>query len=191
MASGRVGDDHAPARSDPPLHHAPLALTADHPNVARVVAFAKERGVDIDVKRFSGTTRTAEDAARQIGTEVKRIVKSLVFMVKAQPVVVLCSGDNRVSLVRLEEIFRTKDVRRATAEEAKAHTGYAIGGVPPFAYTGKIELILDEDVVGFDTVWAAAGLPDAVFEISVNDLERLTAAGSAAIAAIPGTQWER
>src|SRR2546428_8112282 len=161
MASGCLGHGGPPSRPRSPRHHAPLAVTADHPNVARVVAFAKERGVDIDVKRFSGTTRTAEDAARQIGTEVKRIVKSLVFMVKAQPVVVLCSGDNRVSLVRLEEIFRTKDVRRATAEEAKAHTGYAIGGVPPVGFTGKIELILDEDFVPFDTVWAAAGPPDA------------------------------
>jgi prolyl-tRNA editing enzyme YbaK/EbsC (Cys-tRNA(Pro) deacylase) len=191
VAPGGFGDAEPPARTHPPLHHESRAIAADHPNVARVVAYAKERGVDIDVKRFSGTTRTAEDAARQIGTEVKRIVKSLVFMVKSKPVVVLCSGDNRVSLVRLEEIFRTEDVRRATAEEAKAHTGYAIGGVPPFAYAGNIDLILDEDLVRFDTVWAAAGLPDAVFEISVNDLERLTAAGSAAVAAIPGTQWER
>jgi len=191
MASGRVGHGGPPSRPRSPRHHAPLALTADHPKVARVVAYAKERGVDIDVKRFTETTRTAEDAARQIGTEVKRIVKSLVFMVKSKPVVVLCSGDRRVSLVRLEEIFRTKDVRRATAQEAKAHTGYAIGGVPPFGYTGTVDLLLDEDLVRFETVWAAAGLPDAVFEISVNDLERLTAAESAAIAAIPGTQWER
>lgn len=112
-------------------------------------------------------------------------------MVKSKAVVVLCSGDNRVSLVRLEEIYRTTDVRRATAEEVKAHTGYAIGGVPPFAYAGEIDVILDEDLARFVIVWAAAGLPDAVFEISVNDLERLTAAGSAAIAAIPGTHWER
>src|SRR5437870_966828 len=161
MASGCVGDGGPPSRPRSPRHHAPLAVTGGHPNVARVVAFAKERGVAIDVKRFSGTTRTAEDAARQIGTEVKRIVKSLVFMVKSKPVVVLCSGDNRVSLVRLEEIFRTKDVRRATAEEAKTHTGYAIGGVPPFGYTGTIDLVLDEDLVRFDTVWAAAGVPDS------------------------------
>ena len=163
-------------------------MTADHPNVARVVAFAKERGVDIDVKRFSGTTRTAEDAARQIGTDVKRIVKSLVFMVKARPVVVLCCGDNRVSAARLEQTLRTKDVRRATAEEAKAHTGYAIGGVPPFAFAEKIEVILDQDLARFDTVWAAAGLPDAVFEIHVNALDRLTEGGYAAIAAIPGAE---
>jgi Cys-tRNA(Pro) deacylase len=198
VAPGRVGHADLAAGTHPPLHHEPRAIAADHPNIARVVTYAKERGVDIDVKRFSGTTRTAEDAAREIGTDVKRIVKSLVFMVKSKPVVVLCSGDNRVSLVRLEEIFRTKDVRRATAEEAKAHTGYAIGGVPPFAYDGKIDLILDEDLARFETVWAAAGLPDAVFEISVNDLERLTYGASTgaqfwstAIAAVPGTQWER
>jgi Cys-tRNA(Pro) deacylase len=166
-------------------------VSADHPNVERVRAYAHERGVEIQVKRFSATTRTAEDAARQIGTEVRRIVKSLVFMVDGKPVVVLCSGDNRVSLRRLEEIFGTRDVRRATAAEAKDHTGYAIGGVPPFAHAGAINVLLDEDLVRFDTVWAAAGLPDAVFEISASDLERLTGAGSAAIAAIPGTEWER
>jgi Cys-tRNA(Pro) deacylase len=156
-----------------------------------VRAYALERGVELTVRRFAATTRTAEDAAREIGTEVSRIVKSLVFMVDSKPVIVLCSGDNRVSLTRLKEIYRTKDVRRAAPDEAKAHTGYAIGGVPPFAHAGKIDLILDEDLVRFDTVWAAAGLPDAVFEITVDDLERLTGARSAAIAAIPGTASDR
>jgi Cys-tRNA(Pro) deacylase len=153
----------------------------------RVRAYALERGIELTVRRFAATTRTAEDAAREIGTEVARIVKSLVFMVDSKPVIVLCSGANRVSLARLEEIFRTKDVRRATADEAKAHTGYAIGGVPPFAHARKVDLLLDEDLARFGTVWAAAGLPDAVFEITLQDLERLTVARSAAIAAIPET----
>ena len=144
--------------------------------------------MDIEVKRFNATTRTAQDAARQIGTDVNRIVKSLVFMAESKPVVVLCCGDNRVSPRRLEQILRTNDVRRATAEEAKAHTGYAIGGVPPFAHAEKIEVILDEDLARFDTVWAAAGLPDAVFEIEVSQLDRLTEGGYAAIAAIPGAE---
>ncbi len=163
-------------------------MTEDHPNVTRVRTYARERGVDIEVKRFTATTRTAEDAARQIGTDVKRIVKSLVFMVESKPIVVLCCGDNRVSAARLEQIFRTKDVRRATAEEAKAHTGYAIGGVPPFAHAQRTEVLLDEDLARFETVWAAAGLPDAVFEIHVKALDRLTEGGYAAIAAIPGAE---
>jgi Cys-tRNA(Pro) deacylase len=165
-----------------------VAVTADHPNVARVVAYAKERGVDLSIRRFESTTRTAEDAAHQIGTEVRRIVKSLVFIADGRPALVLCCGDHRVSVKRLEDILPARSVRRATADEARAHTGFPIGGVPPFGHAQAIEVIADETMARFDTVWAAAGLPDAVFEIPVDDLERLTGARYAAIAAIPGME---
>jgi len=163
-------------------------VTADHPNVARVRAYAQERGVELVVRRFASTTRTAEDAAREIGTEVRRIVKSLVFIADGRPLVVLCSGDNRVSVKRLEDIRRARSVRRATADEAKAHTGFPIGGVPPFAHAQALEVIADQTLERFETVWAAAGLPDAVFEIAVGDLMRLSAGRYAAIAAIPGME---
>jgi len=188
MASGRVGDAHAAARAHPSLHHTPLALTADHPNVARVRAYAAERGADLEVKRFAATTRTAADAAREIGTEVERIVKSLVFVADGRPLIVLCSGDNRVSVRRLADILRAKSVRRATADEAKAHTGFPIGGGPPFAHSQALEVIADSALNRFQTVWAAAGLPDAVFEIAVNDLVRLSGARFATIAAVPGME---
>ena len=163
-------------------------MTTDHPNVARVQAYAAEHGTSIEVKRFAATTRTAEDAARQIGTQVERIVKSLVFIADGRPLLVLCCGDNRVSVKRLEDLCRARSVRRATADEAKAHTGFPIGGVPPFGHTETLEVIADKTMERFTTVWAAAGLPDAVFEISVRDLVRLCAARSAAIAAIPGME---
>ncbi len=150
--------------------------------------FAAARGVKLDVRRFSSSTRTAEDAAREIGTDVRRIVKSLVFVADGRPVLVLCCGDNRVSVKRLEDILRARSVRRATADEAKAHTGFPIGGVPPFGHERPLDVIADEDLARFDTVWAAAGLPDAVFEIALRDLERLTGARSVAIAAIPGME---
>jgi prolyl-tRNA editing enzyme YbaK/EbsC (Cys-tRNA(Pro) deacylase) len=140
------------------------------------------------VRRFSAATRTAENAAREIGTEVRRIVKSLVFIADGRPVIVLCSGDNRVSVKRLEDILRARSVRRATADEAKAHTGFPIGGVPPFGHDREFLVIEDEALSRFATVWAAAGLPDAVFEIALGDLERLTGARRAAIAAIPGME---
>jgi len=140
------------------------------------------------VKRFAATTRTAEDAAREIGTEVRRIVKSLVFIADGRPVLVLCCGDNRVSVKRLEDLLRARSVRRATADEAKAHTGFPIGGVPPFAHARSLDVIADQTLARFDRVWAAAGLPDAVFEIAREDLERLTGARRAAIAAIPGME---
>jgi prolyl-tRNA editing enzyme YbaK/EbsC (Cys-tRNA(Pro) deacylase) len=149
---------------------------------------AAAHGIQIDVRRFSATTRTAADAAREIGTEVRRIVKSLVFIADARPVLVLCCGDNRVSVKRLEDILRARSVRRATADEAKTHTGFPIGGVPPFGHAQPIDAIGDEDLRRFETVWAAAGLPDAVFEISVADLVRLSGARHAAIAAIPGME---
>ena len=119
---------------------------------------------------------------------MRRIVKSLVFMADGRPLVVLCCGDNRVSVKRLEDILRAKSVRRATADEAKAHTGFPIGGVPPFAHARDLEVVADKTLSRFKTVWAAAGLPDAVFEIAVADLERLCGARSAAIAAIPGME---
>ena len=145
-------------------------------------AYASERGVALVVRRFPATTRTAQDAAREIGTTVERIVKSLVFVAGERAVVALCSGAARVDETRLATVIGVPSVRRATAEEAKRWTGYAIGGVPPFAHETPCETLIDEDMSRFEKVWAAAGLPDAVFEISVADLRRLANAKTAAIA---------
>ena len=155
---------------------------AEHPNVARVRAYAAERGVSIEIHRFPTSTRTAQDAAREIGVSVGEIVKSLVFVAGDRPLVVLCCGDRRVSVDRLREAAGAAAVRRTTADEAKRFTGYAIGGVPPFAHETPCETLIDEDMTRFEKVWAAAGLPDAVFEISVADLRRLANAKTAAIA---------
>jgi prolyl-tRNA editing enzyme YbaK/EbsC (Cys-tRNA(Pro) deacylase) len=141
-----------------------------------VSAYAAERGVPIAVKRFPATTRTAQDAAHQIGCTVGEIVKSLVFLADGAPVVVLCSGADRVDELMLAVALGTAGVRRATADEAKAATGYAIGGVPPFAYASDLRVIVDDGLFAFATVWAAAGLPDAVFPIAPDDLVRLSAA---------------
>jgi Cys-tRNA(Pro) deacylase len=153
----------------------------EHPNVVRVREYAAERGVSIEIRRFGASTRTAQDAAREIGVSVGEIVKSLVFLAEGRPVVVLCCGDRRVSEERLREALGASGVRRATADEAKRFTGYAIGGVPPFAHETDCATVIDEDMSRFQTVWAAAGLPDAVFEIAVADLRRLAASRTARI----------
>jgi Cys-tRNA(Pro) deacylase len=155
---------------------------AEHPNLARVRAFAVERGVAIEIRRFSASTRTAQDAAREIGVSVGEIVKSLVFVADDRPIVVLCCGDRRVSEERLRGVIGASAVRRTTADEAKRFTGYAIGGVPPFAHETPCQTVIDEDMSRFEKVWAAAGLPDAVFEIAVADLRRLSDAKTARIA---------
>lgn len=134
------------------------------------------------MRRFAATTRTAEDAARQIGTEVERIVKSLVFMADGEPVVVLCSGRSRVDEARLATALGARGVRRATADEAKTLTGYAIGGVPPFAHARPCRVVADQGLLAFAEVWAAAGLPDAVFPIAPSELLRIAAAEVAAVA---------
>jgi len=144
--------------------------------VARVSAYAAERGVAIAVTRFPATTRTAQDAAREIGCAVAEIVKSLVFLADGAPVVVLCSGADRVDEAKLTSALRATGIRRATADEAKAATGFAIGGVPPFAHAMDLRVLVDEGLFAFATVWAAAGLPDAVFPIAPVDLVRLASA---------------
>jgi Cys-tRNA(Pro) deacylase len=176
------GDAHAPSWAPAPLHHAAVPLSVDHPNVARVRAHASAEGVALEVRRFAATTRTAEDAARQIGTEVERIVKSLVFMVGGDAVVVLCSGRARVDERMLAAVLGAQSARRATADEAKTYTGYAIGGVPPFAHTAPCRVIADRSLLELDEVWAAAGLPDAVFPIAPRELVRVARAEVAAVA---------
>jgi Cys-tRNA(Pro) deacylase len=156
--------------------------TVEHANIARVRAYAAERGVAIEIRRFPASTRTAQDAAREIGVSVGEIVKSLVFVAADRPIVVLCCGDRRVSEERLREAVGASAVRRTTADEAKRYTGYAIGGVPPFAHETPCETVIDEDMARFEKVWAAAGLPDAVFEIAVADLRRLAEAKTARVA---------
>ena len=137
-------------------------------------AYAADRGVPIAVKRFPSTTRTAQDAAREIGCTVGEIVKSLVFLADGAPIVVLCSGADRVDEPKLASALGAVGVRRATADEAKAATGYAIGGVAPFAHASALRVIVDRGLLRHETVWAAAGLPDAVFPIAPAALVRLS-----------------
>ena len=154
----------------------------EHPNVARVIAQAAGQGVAIAVTRFPATTHTAQDAAREIGCTVAEIVKSLVFLADGAPVMVLCSGADRVDEAKLRALLGASGVRRATADEAKTATGYAIGGVPPFAHATQVRVVVDRGLLAFATVWAAAGLPDAVFPIAPVDLARLSSAIEADVA---------
>ena len=139
-------------------------------------AHAARLGTELGVRRFTAGTRTAQDAARQIGTGVERIVKSLVFRAGDETLVVLCSGASRVDEGKLAAAIGGATVRRATAEEAKAETGYAIGGVPPFAHARPCRVLCDRGLLEFDEVWAASGLPDAVFPIAPSELVRLSGA---------------
>jgi prolyl-tRNA editing enzyme YbaK/EbsC (Cys-tRNA(Pro) deacylase) len=139
-----------------------------------VSAHAAGQGVTIAVTRFPATTRTAQDAAREIGCTVGEIVKSRVFLADGAAVVVLCSGADRIDEAKLKSVTSALSVRRATADEAKIATGYAIGGVPPFGHDADLRVLIDDGLLAFTTVWAAAGLPDSVFPIAPAELVRLS-----------------
>ena len=153
----------------------------DHPAVERVRAHAKEHGLELDVRRFPAGTHTAEDAARAIGCDVAQIVKSLVFLAAGDPVVVLLSGSDRVDESKLAAVLGAPSARRATANEARGATGFVVGGVPPFGHRVALPVVVDDALLRHPVVWAAAGLPDAVFPISPADLVRLSAATEAEV----------
>ena len=153
-----------------------------HPNVDRVVDAASAVGLRIDVRRFPEGTRTATDAARAVGCEVAQIVKSLVFVDGERPVVALVSGANRVDLAKLATAAGGGTVRRADGDEVRRLTGFAIGGVPPVGHATPATVLVDRDLAAHDTVWAAAGLPDAVFAIRPDDLVRASGGSVADLA---------
>jgi prolyl-tRNA editing enzyme YbaK/EbsC (Cys-tRNA(Pro) deacylase) len=132
---------------------------------------------DDDVRTFPEGTRTAEDAAAAIGCEVRAIVKSLVFMTDTDtPVLALVNGADRADEARLAAAVGVASVRRATADEVRAHTGYAIGGTPPVARVGAVPRVVDRTLLDLDVVWAAAGTPRDVFPIAPGTLVELTGA---------------
>jgi prolyl-tRNA editing enzyme YbaK/EbsC (Cys-tRNA(Pro) deacylase) len=139
-----------------------------------VVEAARSLGLDLDVREFPEGTRTAQDAAAAVGCAVDQIVKSLVFIADATPVLVLTSGGNRVDVVKVGTHTGSAAVRKADAEEVRAATGYAIGGTPPFGHARELLVMVDRHLTGFDVVWAAAGTPRHVFPISPSDLVRVT-----------------
>ena len=143
-----------------------------HPNTERVAAAARATGLEIDIERFPEGTRTAADAARAVGCEVGQIVKSLVFMAGDAPILALVSGANRVDVEKLAQAAGADVVRRADGDEARAATGFAIGGVPPFGHATTLAVLVDRDLASHERLWAAAGLPDAVFAIAPADLVR-------------------
>ncbi len=147
-----------------------------HPTAQKVAAAARELGLDIEIKEFTKTTRTAEDAARAIGCTVGQIVKSLLFVVNGQPIVALVSGPNRLSEKKLTALCGVgkKKVKRAKSDIVREATGFAIGGVPPFGHKTKLPLYIDQDFWQFELIWAAAGTPNAVFSIIPDDLVRVT-----------------
>lgn len=158
----------------------------------RFAEAARAQGLHPEPRRFREGTKTADDAARAIGCDVGQIVKSLVFMADERPVLALTSGSNRVDEAKLAAAAGAGSVRRATPEEARVATGFAVGGTPPFIMQSRSEngmtdpqahVFVDEDLMQHDELWAAAGTPDAVFSLTPEELVRVSGGEVAAFSA--------
>lgn len=142
----------------------------------KVQAALHEQGFSFRVKELPASTRTAREAAEAVGCTVGQIAKSLVFRGQrtGAPLLVIASGANRVNEARLAELAG-EPVAMADADFVRQYTGFSIGGVPPVAHTNPIRTWIDEDLLQYETIWAAAGTPHAVFELAPSDLEKMTA----------------
>jgi prolyl-tRNA editing enzyme YbaK/EbsC (Cys-tRNA(Pro) deacylase) len=151
-------------------------VTATDPKLASVIAAGSQIGIDVRPMTFSRDTRTAVDAAREIGCELGQIVKSLVFEAGDEPLLFLVSGVNRLDTAKAMTAAGVATLAKTDAGRAKEVTGYSIGATPPFGHTRRLRVFMDEDLLVYDEVWAAAGRPDSVFPVDPRALA--TAAGA-------------
>lgn len=134
-----------------------------------------QKGIQTRVLELSSSTRTAQDAAQTIGCTIDQIIKSLIFKTKdkGEPILVLASGPNRVNEAMIEAVLNEKIVK-ADADFTREVTGFAIGGIPPVGHKQLIRTFIDEDLMKFEELWAAAGTPNAVFCLNNDALLDLT-----------------
>ena len=135
----------------------------------------RTEGLGLQVREMSHTTHTAVDAAAAVGAPVEAIVKSLVFSVSGEPVLILVSGPNRVDTECVGELLGSP-LEKADAQMVKDASGYSIGGVPPFGHSTQMRCLMDEDLMSLEEVWAAAGSARAVFPITPERLKELAQA---------------
>jgi len=148
--------------------------------VQRVAVFLQQSGHPHLPVMLDAAARTAQQAADALGVELGQIAKSIVFRRKVDDVAVMVvtSGDQRVDERKVEALVCPdgKRLRRADAEFVKAKTGFSIGGVAPVAHASPVVVLIDQSLLRFDEVWAAAGHPHAVFRLTADELVRLSGA---------------
>lgn len=150
----------------------------------RVADAAKALGLTIRVLEMPASTRTAQDAANACGCSVGQIVKSLVFAGRksGKPYLLLVSGDNRVDEKAIAAVLG-EPLRKPDADFVREKTGFAIGGVAPIGHANAMQTVFDQDLLKYESVWAAAGTPNCVFETNP---QALAGATGALIATVTG-----
>ena len=141
-------------------------------------------GPRFTVLEFDASTRTSAEAAAAIGCEVAEIAKSLLFRTRetGRPVLIVASGANRVDEKKVAAVIGER-IQRADADFVREATGFAIGGVPPIGHVKAPITLIDEALLRFETIWAAAGTPNAVFKLTPAELVELAGGLLAVVAA--------
>ena len=147
----------------------------------KVAESAERLGLQVKVQRLDASTKTVSDAAVAVGCQEAEIAKSIVFVADGDPVVCIASGEHRIDTDKLAEVLDVAEVRQAGADEVRAATGFAIGGVPPFGH--GLPVIFDEALLSHERVWAAAGDPNSLFCADPRKLAECTEATVADVGA--------
>src|SRR3954462_4656393 len=145
----------------------------------KVADSARKLGLQVEVQRLGNSTKTVTQAAEAVGCEEAEIAKSIVFVADGEPVVCVASGRHRIDTDKLADALDVAEVRQAAAEEVRAATGFAVGGVPPFGH--DLPVLFDEALLEHERVWAAAGDPHSLFEVDPRELARCVEARVVAV----------
>jgi prolyl-tRNA editing enzyme YbaK/EbsC (Cys-tRNA(Pro) deacylase) len=140
---------------------------------------ARQLGLRLQVQRLGASTRTVKDAAVAVGCHEAEIAKSIVFVADGDPIVCIASGRHRIDTDKLADALDVAEVRQAAADEVRAATGFAIGGVPPFGH--DLPVLFDESLLQHERVWAAAGDPHSLFAVDPRELARCVKARVVAV----------
>jgi prolyl-tRNA editing enzyme YbaK/EbsC (Cys-tRNA(Pro) deacylase) len=146
----------------------------------KVIDRARELGLEVEVKRLDSSTHTVQEAAVAVGCREAEIAKSIVFVADGDPVVVIASGAHKIDPDRVAYELDVAEVRQATADEVRAATGFAVGGVPPFGH--GLPVIFDEALLGHERVFAAGGDGHSLFQVDPRKLVDCTGARVAPVA---------
>ncbi len=144
-------------------------------SVRKVEKALKAHGLECQVLNMEETTRSAQDAANSLGCRVEQIVKSLVFMTKKtkKPILVIASGANRVNTKKIRNLL-SEPIKMADPDFVRAKTGFAVGGVPPLGHSNPLATFIDEDLLKYSEIWAAAGTSNTMLKLSPDDLQKIT-----------------
>jgi prolyl-tRNA editing enzyme YbaK/EbsC (Cys-tRNA(Pro) deacylase) len=154
-----------------------------HPNVELVLDALRRGGADPSriarMRVLPDAVTTAAAAADALGVAVGQIANSLVFELTAgeggpEPLLVLTSGAHRVDTGKVAALLGARRVRRASPEFVRAATGQVIGGVAPVGHPARLRTLVDRALAGYDEIWAAGGIPHAVFPTSFDELVEVT-----------------